>query len=84
MKNENGLIMDGLKMSSIQKVTEKKISSLTIVELDVIFSRVPTETKKDVLKAIHERDHEKLGVLMLMAIYQVKQFDTCKEYGNGG
>jgi len=83
MKNTDGLVLDGLKMSSIQKVTEKKISSLTILELDVIFGRFPKETKQDVLTAIHERDHEKLGVLMLNAIHQVKQFDTCKEYDNG-
>ncbi len=81
MKND-GLVLDGLKMSSIQKVTEKKISALTMVELDVVFSRIPEQTKKDIVTAIHERNHEKLGVLMLMAIYQVKQFDTCKEYDN--
>jgi len=45
MKNTDGLVLNGLKMSSIQKVTEKKISAITILELDVIFARIP-ETNK--------------------------------------
>ena len=69
--NNNGLVLDGLQMSTIAKITERRVSKITMTELKTVLSAMDKDEAKFLLMAIRSRDSEKIQAAFDIPIYRV-------------
>lgn len=73
MENKNGLVLDGLQMSTLAKITEQRIKKITMDELRGVFNSINGEEIKMIQMAIQSGNPERIQASIEIPVYRVIQ-----------
>lgn len=68
------------KLAGIVQGTESKIGQLSYTQIQKCFESIPEVHHKDIEQAIQTRSTGKLGMIIMMAIYQQVQEEVKNEH----
>ena len=84
MENKNGLILDGLQMSTLAKITEKRVKKITMGELKEIFSKIDDHEIKLIADAIQSSNAERLQASIELPVYRLMEIKVSEGLKNAG
>ena len=73
------LILDGLKMSSITKITTDRIKKMKMPELEEVMANLDTDERGLLVRAIRAEAYNRIGHIIVMASYRIMQKKVIKE-----
>lgn len=73
MDNKCEIVLDGIKMSTVAKITEKRIKTITNDELRDICTKLTESDINSVIRAIHSGNAERIKASIEIPLFQAMQ-----------